>query len=559
MTEEVKEQKEEVQEKMVHEAEIVSGYVPFGVVSFEELDGVKQSQAAGQMARELSNQFQEMVSHIFNREDVTDKPAAIKSLADEFAQRVDDAMEQKEVEEKAVWSTKFVNDLPDSSFFHVLPGGKKDGEGKTVPRSNRMFPYKDKGGKVDLPHLRNAIARIPQSNRIDAATKSRLQTKARNILKKQQKEIDDASLMDRTVKALKSIFGVKEKTEPKPFSLWKEADGTMRWFAVYSNNYRDDDKPPEIISKAAHLDFVRAVDEKEWPMPELRHWHVKGSRYGMADLIAYDEDTGMSIAAGTIDKGMEEIAKAIFERGPLVSHGMPTPEIERDGTDKTILTRYRTKEISTLPNEAAANKITFYDLKEQNMNIPEQKLEELEAVGFDIEALTAKLEGGKEQAESEERESKETKEEVVENVAETDAPQETAEVPETAPDVNVAPALTADDIATAFTAAVSPIIERVEAIEGRIKELAEPNDTEEKELDLTPAASLKSAMISAVIGKPEAQVDGRKARHDGPTETKGQNPGAALNSGQELMDDIVNTITSNDRSWLLDLPGVNVQ
>ena len=98
---------------------------------------------------------------------------------------IDDAMEQKEV--KAVWSTKRVNTFPDSSFLHILPGGKKV-DGKTTPKSLRMFPYKDENGKIDLPHLRNAIARIPQSNRIDAATKSKLQTKARNILKKQSKE-----------------------------------------------------------------------------------------------------------------------------------------------------------------------------------------------------------------------------------------------------------------------------------------------------------------------------------------------------------------------------------
>lgn len=64
---------------------------------------------------------------------------------------------------KAVWSTAFINNLPDSSFAYIEPGGKKDKEGKTVPRSKRHFPYKDASGKVDLPHLRNALARAPQS------------------------------------------------------------------------------------------------------------------------------------------------------------------------------------------------------------------------------------------------------------------------------------------------------------------------------------------------------------------------------------------------------------
>lgn len=67
---------------------------------------------------------------------------------------------------EAVWSAAFINDLPDSSFALVRPG-KKDESGKTVPRTNRFLPYKDGSGKVDLPHLRNALARLPQTNLSD--------------------------------------------------------------------------------------------------------------------------------------------------------------------------------------------------------------------------------------------------------------------------------------------------------------------------------------------------------------------------------------------------------
>ena len=38
---------------------------------------------------------------------------------------------------KATWTTAFVNDLPDSSFLYIEPGGEKDEEGKTKPRSLR--------------------------------------------------------------------------------------------------------------------------------------------------------------------------------------------------------------------------------------------------------------------------------------------------------------------------------------------------------------------------------------------------------------------------------------
>jgi hypothetical protein len=88
--------------------------------------------------------------------------------------------------EKAVWSTAFVNNLPDSAFLYVEPGGKTDAEGLTVPRSLRHFPVRGPDGKVDLPHLRNAIARIPQAMFLSSEQKDRLQAEARRMLSAQK-------------------------------------------------------------------------------------------------------------------------------------------------------------------------------------------------------------------------------------------------------------------------------------------------------------------------------------------------------------------------------------
>lgn len=82
---------------------------------------------------------------------------------------------------RAVWSTAYVNNLPDSSFLYIEAGGEKDGEGKTTPRSLRHFPVKDANGKVDLPHLRNALARIPQSN-LPQSVKDAATAKAQKML-----------------------------------------------------------------------------------------------------------------------------------------------------------------------------------------------------------------------------------------------------------------------------------------------------------------------------------------------------------------------------------------
>lgn len=60
-------------------------------------------------------------------------------------------------EERAELSSAEINDLPDSAFAYIEPGGKKDSDGKTVPRSLRHFPIHDEA------HVRNALARAPQS------------------------------------------------------------------------------------------------------------------------------------------------------------------------------------------------------------------------------------------------------------------------------------------------------------------------------------------------------------------------------------------------------------
>ena len=69
---------------------------------------------------------------------------------------------------KATWSGAKQDDLPDSSFAYIEPGGTKV-DGKTEPRSLRHFPYKDADGKPDADHVRDALSRIPQSDVSDEA------------------------------------------------------------------------------------------------------------------------------------------------------------------------------------------------------------------------------------------------------------------------------------------------------------------------------------------------------------------------------------------------------
>jgi hypothetical protein len=71
-----------------------------------------------------------------------------------------------------------INDLPDRDFAYIEPGGEKDDQGKTTPRSLRHFPIHD------APHVRNALARLAQpqvSDKIKAKARPRVRAAAQRL------------------------------------------------------------------------------------------------------------------------------------------------------------------------------------------------------------------------------------------------------------------------------------------------------------------------------------------------------------------------------------------
>ena len=95
-----------------------------------------------------------------------DRPEGYCNLAHHAALGIYPATHAKELEgrnigmgaeTRAAMSSADQNDLPDSAFAFIEPGGSKDSEGKTTPRSLRHFPIHD------AAHVRNALSRAPQS------------------------------------------------------------------------------------------------------------------------------------------------------------------------------------------------------------------------------------------------------------------------------------------------------------------------------------------------------------------------------------------------------------
>lgn len=169
---------------------------------FQRLDAMDQrievlSVVPAKSAEELRRESEQLERELA-REDLpetkdapeSDPAPTTRELADLIADvtaTVNDKIEflLAQVGVKAIWTTAYINGLPDSAFLYIESGGTKDSEGKTVPRSLRHFPVKDAEGNVDMPHLRNAMARISQSN-LPQDVKDRCVAKAQRMMDAQK-------------------------------------------------------------------------------------------------------------------------------------------------------------------------------------------------------------------------------------------------------------------------------------------------------------------------------------------------------------------------------------
>lgn len=338
-----------------------------GSQSYDESDSYYEAAKRDGFTRDQNYIFRSIFENIMNDSemDPADKAVAVIKATRDFGKRVSKGPEESKgfVEkvmeffspgEKAVWNTVYINNLPDSAFAYVESDGKKDAGGKTVPRSLRHFPYKGAGGKVDLPHLRNALARAPQSPfGSKAMPKLRAAAEAAGVGEFAKKE---------------GLAGT--------FQVFKDASGVWRWLTVTTNIFKDRDD--EILSEEAHKKYEAYVD-RTGHYPELRLWHVQTSGIGKADFVGFHD--GFILHAGVFDEGKEKVAEVLAATKELaVSHGFVYGE---EDLEDGVYDAYRTFEVSVLPASKAANIWTQFlvDVKEETiMPLTEAKVSFLEGI-----------------------------------------------------------------------------------------------------------------------------------------------------------------------------------
>lgn len=134
-------------------------------------------------------------------------------------------------------STADINDLPDDAFAYIEPGGSKDSEGKTTPRSMRHFPVHD------AAHTRNALARMGSSPFGDKAKPAILAAAKKFGIDVSGHESKSSGAPLELRRRRGSMFGRPERRRlPCQFELRATPDGTggsMYELNFYASTFND--------------------------------------------------------------------------------------------------------------------------------------------------------------------------------------------------------------------------------------------------------------------------------------------------------------------------------
>jgi len=263
---------------------------------------------------------------------------------------------------KAIWTTAYMNDLPDSAFLYVEPGGKKDAKGKTVPRGLRHFPYKDASGKVDVIHVRNALARIPQSN-VSQEAKNRAIGYARRVLADINKELTN----DYLTKGVEYVMNLEEilaKLEDEDQNVLKTEFETRK-NEIASLKKSVEDKDAEIEKMKGETEQIKKdLEELKKAKPQ-----VDGSEDNEDENIIKDADPKVKEQFEKMQKRLEDSeSEAKIEKEKVAKL---QKEVEMEKFTKEA------KEMVAISKETDKLAELLYTIKKA---VPEEKYTELKEI-----------------------------------------------------------------------------------------------------------------------------------------------------------------------------------
>ena len=337
-----------------------------GPVTFEQLDEIRAAQEKAEKIREMTWDVQELVRNIVNTPalEPPEKATYIKTVGADFGSRVAGMMDTpadmlKETDldllqiEAMLAQDERSTGILEKTFNYFQKKDLSSQARKKLPDSAFALPKKRKYPIHDKAHVRNALARAAQQ--IKAGGEGAADARA--------------ALPKIRAAARKFGIGVEMKKESSGILIQKDAKGDWRWVGWPSNNFIDRSK--DILTEAAHLEYVDWWNKEKPDFPVFTSMHAPGTaRTYPVDFVGFQN--GFLVMSGKLTEseaaGLLEIQKE-YDLG--MSH---TGWGIRDLEDIRQIQKYRIFEVTDLPIDMADN--TFTDLsvivKEAEMNEQEQ-------------------------------------------------------------------------------------------------------------------------------------------------------------------------------------------
>jgi HK97 family phage prohead protease len=191
-------------------------------------------------------------------------------------------------EERAKLSSGAMNDLPDSAFAYIEPGGTVV-DGKTEPRSLRHFPIHDEA------HIRNALSRAPQSPfGPKAMPKIKAAAKAHGIEVTEQKSLMLDGLEEFRIMLADMFDEDEEMRGDLPPWLQKAKDAKDKADGKSDDDDEDDDDDKSDSKKAPKTEKKSEEEDAEARAKEGAPMNGKGDSPAEDDDEDEDDDDAPS-------------------------------------------------------------------------------------------------------------------------------------------------------------------------------------------------------------------------------------------------------------------------
>lgn len=335
-----------------------------GALSFAQADEYTRGQQIDDNVWDQRRRFEQVVRNIWDADadelSLEQKAASIEAAARELAKRIAAGpAAEKSLPERL---KSFFGIGGERAAITKTEGGTeyKAGDYADVPDASAPSTWKlrlaeGSSGNITVAQVARAITALQPSG--FRGNKVALGSAKATVVGKIGAAIGKISgATDAQQKSLRErLARVKDVMGAAIIAFTKDLKGEYRWLAAFSNKFQD--REGEIFSEQAHKEFEEWV-ETTGDYPELRLWHVPGSRIGQADFIGYAD--GFQLASGVFDPGMEDVVRSLVAAKERlgVSHGYVYADEE---LQEGVYERYRSFEVSVLPDARAANTWTPFD------------------------------------------------------------------------------------------------------------------------------------------------------------------------------------------------------